>query len=130
MLGLALLVTGGILIATAVLTGGAHVAWVVVVPILYGSSFLFLGGTLLVLVGLLLGATVTVPPEEAPSDRAPQATGSDGEGSGGVLLLGPVPIFFGRWGNRARVHYWRWVLLGVLAFLAFVVGAILVGRGV
>jgi uncharacterized membrane protein len=84
-----LLATGVAAVVGALLTGGAGAAIVVVVPVVFGSSLLFLAGVLLLIAGLftLLFAFGGVEPAAVTS--GPRT------GSGGLLLVGPVPIFWG-----------------------------------
>ncbi len=94
------------LVALALVQGGASVAIVLVVPVLYGRSLEFVAGALLFVAGLFtlplaFGAVVSV--EDGPSvGDEPTASG----GSGGVVLIGPVPIVWGSWkdvSTRTRV---------------------------
>ena len=101
------LVAAGLgLVALALAQDGASVAIVLVVPVLYGRSLEFVAGALLFIAGLFtlplaFGTVVSV--EDGPSvDDEP--TGS--AGSGGVVLIGPVPIVWGSWkdvSTRTRV---------------------------
>lgn len=108
LLGLAVLAAGLALVAEAFLTGGAHLALLLVIPVVYGSSVLLAAGSLLLFVGifLTLGGLVTgegASPEEGPPRPSPQgAPGRKGTSSayGGFLLVGPVPIVFG---NREKM---------------------------
>ena len=117
---LAAIVVGAALIVDAVAEGRALVYLVVVIPVIAGSSDVFLLGVVLLAAGLfslpwsLAGSLAPVAPP------APEKVGSNaGTASGGVILIGPVPIFFGSWRNvRSRT---RWILAlvgaGLLALL-------------
>ena len=136
---LAVLLAGIALIVAAVLQGAARASIVVIFPVLTGSSFGFLLGTLLVfagVLGLFLGAA-----EDGSASADPRA-GDPGGGAGGVVLIGPFPIFFGSWsgpGRRprsncapgsARRSRAAWVAVGiVLTVLLVVLAAWFVLRG-
>jgi uncharacterized membrane protein len=103
-------------VAASLALGVAHLALVVIVPVIYGASWLFGLGILLLVLGffcLPLGWG-----GEAPSSVP---AGSPTRGVGGVILVGPVPIFFGSWKNVSR--RWR-VAMAVLG--ACVLGTVLV----
>jgi len=123
-----LLGAGVALIADAVIAGGATVAIVVIVPVLSGSSAEFLLGVV-----LLVGAFFSLPfvlaterpeassmPTSAPTPESAPPGGSTG---GGLVLVGPVPIFFGSWRNvSARTRLWV-ALVGAVVLALFLVGA-------
>ena len=102
MIGLGVAVT-----VLAVARGDAHVAWVLIVPVIYGASPLLLLGTVLWFLGLgvwIAGATIS---------------GADGSSAGparGVVLIGPVPIVFGDWGRHRRWVYGAALVAGVVVF--------------
>ena len=106
------LVFGLVLIADALRRGSAQASIVLIVPVLTGSSLEFLVGTLLTFVGLLAvfltssGLELTEDPD-SPIGAAPR--------SGGVVLIGPVPIFFGEWRQIGRHGFWRWAAAGSIA---------------
>ncbi len=96
-----LLAAGVVLVVDAVVRGAASVALVAIIPVISGSSVEFLGGVVLLLVGFLsvplalfsfehdLGSGTSIDPRargETPTAEI-----------GGVLLVGPFPIFFGSW---------------------------------
>jgi uncharacterized membrane protein len=95
---LALLLAGGVLIGDAVVRGEASVAIVVVVPVAFGSSAEFLLGVVLLLVGF-----VTLPLAFMDSEWSVASGGPGGRTEvptaevGGLILIGPVPVFFGGW---------------------------------
>lgn len=105
-----LLVAGAGLVTVAVLAGGASVSLLLIVPVVTGRSAEFLLGVVLLLAGLFLlpwlwaGEVEEAPPLESEAVRGP--AGNSSVGGGGVVLIGPVPIFFGGWRHlprRARV---------------------------
>ena len=103
---LGLIVAGGVLVGLSVLAGGASLAIVVIVPVVYGRSLEFLAGVLLLLAGLF---TLPLAGQDT-EDVGPAETERDGAGEsthvGGLVLVGPVPILFGRWtgvSTRARL---------------------------
>lgn len=110
-----LLFAGVGLVAYAVVTGSASVALWALVPVVHGRSAPFVVGVVLLLLGFFalplgsfLGSEDGPPPEEKPTAGSGSAQG------GGVVLIGPVPIFFGAW--RAAPGWIRWAI-------ALVVGA-------
>lgn len=121
----ALFVAGGALIALAVVSGGATFGLLVIFPFVVGRSLDLAGGILLVAVGFftLPLAVGDEADAEAADASLPRPTPSGG--SGGILIVGPVPILFGRWKQispRARLFLW----IGVAAaFVLVVVGALL-----
>ncbi|MGI0071719.1 MAG: hypothetical protein ACRECT_06600 [Thermoplasmata archaeon] len=104
-----LLAAGAAFVVLSVIEGHAGLAIVVVLPVVYGGSLEFGLGVLLLVAGLLtlpfVSSTRFVVEDESGSETAVSG------GSGGVVLLGPVPIFLGGWrGVPART---RWILAGV-----------------
>jgi len=106
LLPIVLTIAGAACIADAVVRGAAGVALVVVFPIVYGSDAEFLLG-----VGLLIGGLLTLPialpaPSPAAGVGSPSAVGALGEVPttevGGVVLIGPFPIFVGGWRTVSR----------------------------
>ncbi len=129
---LLLLVAGVLLVADAVRRGAATLSLVVIVPVVSGSSSEFVLGVVALIAGIFLlpwlawreqGAPDPGPgpadPGESPN---PGATG----GTGGLILVGPVPIFFGSWrrGSR-RTRLWL-ALVGGVAFALLVVALVAV----
>jgi uncharacterized membrane protein len=111
------LVSGAVALAGAVATGGARLYLVLIIPVLTGTSALFGVSVILLVVGFFLLPFTFLggEPSEGPQIRSPPALPSPPEGgSGGMILIGPVPIFFGAWRRNPPIAY-RWaVLLGVV----------------
>ncbi|MCI4324707.1 MAG: DUF131 domain-containing protein [Thermoplasmata archaeon] len=106
-MGPALLLLGVALVGAAVATGAAQLALVVVLPVFVGgASALFLGGVVAIFVGLLL-LPLAFGMEFAlePVGSSP-ASDSARPKSGGVILVGPIPFFFGSWKSPSRVSWW------------------------
>ncbi len=125
-----LLVGGVVTVADAVLRGGASVSLVVVVPVVTGRSVEFLAGMGLLILGFLSVAALAVDPAE-PSDPDlddPLPPAAVAEGGGGVVLLGPVPIFFGGWRAVSRRTRWWVALAAAVATAALVAFALLAFR--
>lgn len=104
-----LLLAGVGLVAYAVVTGSASVALWAIVPVVHGSSAPFLVGVVLLLLGFFalplgsfLGSEDGPSADEAPTPGAGSARGA------GVVLVGPVPIFFGAW--RSAPDWIRWAI--------------------
>jgi uncharacterized membrane protein len=119
--GPALLVLGVALLGAAVVTGSANLVLVVFVPVLTGgASLLFLGGVASVFLGVLLVPFAfgyeLVDSTEAEAVGSP----SPGASAGGVILLGPVPIFLGSWRQPSRRTYWFAVVAGAVLLVVAV----------
>jgi uncharacterized membrane protein len=104
---LALLAGGAAAIGVAVATGGAQVALLLFVPVLVGSSALFALGIGLLVVGFfVLPFALMVTRDAAPGPESPpgleSAPGVPAGGSGGFVLIGPVPIVWGSWAHISR----------------------------
>lgn len=117
-LGLASLLAGGLLLAYAAMQGSVRVGLFLIVPFVYGTGLAPFLGMLLVMAGLLMLAASTFTRALPP----PGAEWAEGERrvesrSGGVVLLGPIPIV---WGSDRRILPWMvgaGVVLLVLALL-------------
>jgi uncharacterized membrane protein len=98
-----LLLGGVAIVVYAVLDGAASVALLVVVPLVYGGSGAFLIGAVLLFLGILTLPLAFAPVEPAPVPRERPVPGGDPSSAGtpaavsGLVLIGPVPIFFGGW---------------------------------
>ncbi len=117
-----LLGAGAVLVAVAALQGGTELAIVVVVPVVYGRSLEFVAGVLLLVAGLFT-LPLAFEPGEEPEPPAPGTArpGTPG-GSGGLVLIGPVPIFFGSWkGVSTRTRVIAAILGGVVLVVAILV---------
>lgn len=101
LLPIGLLLAGAALVGYAVVQGGATVSLLLIVPVVTGRSVEFLAGVVLLLLGFVLlpllwpGEFATREEPSAVSPAAP-SEGTSVAG-GGLLLIGPVPIFFGGW---------------------------------
>jgi len=121
-LPLILLAAGAALIVDAVLRGSAHAALIFIVPVLTGGSSEFLVGVLLLFLGLLAFPAVSLSASMWSASEEPAAGGpTSSGGTGGVVLIGPVPIFFGEWGEMRRRTYWWWVAVASVLFAALLV---------
>lgn len=120
---------GLVLVALAALEGGAHLALLVIVPVVYGSSLLFGLGVLLVAVGLVLlflsAATGPASEIRPGGTTPPQNHPSSSTSVGGVVLLGPFPVIFGS--NPKWTPYL--IVLAVVIIVAFIVAALLWAGG-
>lgn len=124
-----LLVVGAALVVDAVVRGAASVALIAIIPVVSGSSAEFLAGVVLLLVGFLSLPLAFRPPAE-PGGAAllldPRARGeAPTEEVGGLLLVGPVPIFFGGWKNvsvRTRVAV---AVIGAALLVALLLAVVL-----
>ena len=115
-LGPLLLGVGALLLGDAVATGAARLYLFLIFPVLTGTSAVFAVSVFLIVVGFFLlpfaflgsGSDEGATPESSRS-----STASERSESGGVILLGPVPIYFGAWRRNPPIAYWWMVLLGV-----------------
>ena len=126
-LGPAFLLIGAVLLVDALVTGAARLYLLLILPVVTGSSPLFGASMALLVAGFLLLPLMFAGPDEEEPHPAPTPTGSspptDGSGSsGGLVLIGPVPIFFGAWRRNPPISY-RWAILlgGLLAVVAVLV---------
>ena len=117
-----LLALGASLIVDSVLRGHANAAIVIVFPVLSGTSPEFLVGALLLFVGLLTAPLLAIGALVEPASAdGPDSTSEPARACGGVILIGPVPIFFGGWRRATRRTYWWWVAAATLFFLVVLV---------
>lgn len=123
-LGPILLGAGGVLLGESVATGGARLYLLLIVPVFTGTTALFAVSVALLVAGFLLLPLLFVGEEFSdtatePVDISP-VVGGPPEEAGGLILVGPIPIFFGAWRRTPPIAY-RWaVVLGVvLAAAAF-----------
>jgi len=124
----AALVAGVALIALSVAEGGASVGLVVVVPVVSGSSLLFLVGVLLLIVGFfaLPFALAARWEEEPPLPSPPSPARAEREGGvGGFVLIGPFPVVFGTWKGVSRRTRWLLALGGAVLFTVAFVAVVL-----
>jgi uncharacterized membrane protein len=89
------------------------VALVVVIPVVYGHSPVLASGIGLVVLGLVVAmlAASTWTEERDPAGVA-KGDGSGGYRTGGVLLIGPVPIVWGAGASLSRRARWALAALG------------------
>jgi len=134
-LPIVLLGAGVALLVYSVRSGGASFSLVVIFPVVTGGSFSLLGGVAVLFAGLLLFPLVLFPPGEVasedsrrlPSDRPPTSTDSTAsESSGGVVLIGPIPIFFGAWSRVSRRTRFAVALVGAALLALVLVGFVFV----
>ena len=121
--GRALTLLGIALIVASIVVGDTHVYLVVIIPVLTGTSVGFLAGIGCFLLGLIVWALSDV--ELEVDEALPREPGRPGSASrsvsgGGLVLIGPVPIFFG--GARRLEGRYFWLAVAVGAVL--VVGAL------
>ena len=115
------------ILTLALLEGGAQGAFILFVPVLYGTSTLFAVGVgFLLLTFVLLFLTLSFGALRGPvGGRAPAAgSPSPPPEVGGFLLVGPVPIVFG-----SRKDLWPYLVpLAVATLLAVILTAIWFSR--
>ncbi len=127
LIGPGCLVAGIAVLAYALRTGAARVSLIIVIPVLTGSSGVFLLATGLLIVGILLLPLTVVgggpEPEDEPLPGTGLPAGPSTSSSGGFVLFGPIPVFFGSWRKTPPISY-RWavvvgVVLSLVALLVF-----------
>jgi len=122
-LALASLLVGLGLIGYAIQSGSASLALFVIFPVISGSSLPFVLGVVLTvvgIVGLMLSLSVDAEfvldePSEEPDPNAPK-TPARSSAAGGVVLLGPIPIFFGAAKPAGRKYYLLALFVAVVLF--------------
>lgn len=122
-LAVAAFLAGIVLVVLAVIDGRATVSLVVIVPVVTGASGEFLLGVVLIVVGMF--ALPWALAEEREEDRplpTPEAQPGSSPASGGLVLVGPVPIFFGSWRGVSRRTRWIVALVGTVVLALFVIG--------
>lgn len=125
-IGPALLALGVGLVVAALATGEAHFALVLIVPVIYGgSSALLIAGVVSTLLGIFaLGLGVAEPMEVRSPKPLRTELGAPPSGAGGLVLVGPFPIFFGNWKNVSRATKYLAALAGAIALAALVLAAL------
>jgi uncharacterized membrane protein len=123
-LGPVCLVAGGALLGEELATGSARLYLLVVVPVITGTTPLFLLALVFLVSGFLFLPLLFAGEASAELPRTSTATSNPNPGptrsnSGGLILVGPIPIFFGAWRRNPPISY-RWALLVgvVLALVA------------
>jgi uncharacterized protein (TIGR00304 family) len=121
---LLLVVIGIGLVVRAVLDGGATAYLLVIFPVVAGTSGLFLLGVILIVVGMVLTPFTLLDSAPRAQETPSLASSPPAATTGGVILIGPVPILFGAWRNISSRRRWGLAILGA-AVLAVVILAIL-----
>jgi uncharacterized protein (TIGR00304 family) len=126
-------VAGALLVADAVLHGRASLTLVVIVPVFSGGSPEFLLGVALLVVGFfLLPLALWEPSEGEPLPSEPEGPRetfpSTGAAGGGIVLIGPVPIFFGGWKNVSRRVRLLAAVVGAALLVLLVAGLLWAAR--
>jgi uncharacterized membrane protein len=116
------------LLVFSVATGGASVILLLVVPVFTGNSLAFFVGVLLVFLGFLFLPLLWMAdePEAGSPPRAPQpepaevaSRSAERDGFGAVVVVGPIPVFFGSWKPGSRRAYLIAALAGAVLFALF-----------
>lgn len=122
-----LLLSGAGLVGGAVASGSARVALFLVVPVVTGGSLLFLVGVLLLVLGFL-SVPLAYAAEPRPEPTLPPEAAAPTPGrSGGVVLIGPFPFFFGSFRSAPRWVRWTAALAGAAFVVLFVVAVLSLG---
>ncbi|HTW39889.1 MAG TPA: DUF131 domain-containing protein [Thermoplasmata archaeon] len=114
-----LLTAAGVgLIALAVVQRTTQFALVVFVPVFLSNSWELPVGSLC-LFGGIFAALVALAPEEPPGLE--EGRSEVGRSGGGVVVIGPVPIFFGNLTRVSRRTRWAVTIGSVALFVALLV---------
>jgi len=110
------ILAGVALLGYAVATAQAHLYLLLIVPVVTGSSGAFFAGVLLVFLGIAIGATIAEPFEAVAGTPPSSPSGVEGgrsppSRSGGLILIGPVPIALGT--ARPQTRRGRYLLVAV-----------------
>lgn len=119
-----LFVVGGALVTVAVLAGRATASLVVILPVLSGSSVEFLLGVACLIAGFLalpFAGIGAIDPSPPPADEATEDPMSTEPEFGGIILIGPLPVFFGAWRDVPTRTRYAAMVAGALLLLALVV---------
>lgn len=107
-----------------VLMGRATFYLVLIFPVVAGTSALLLIGAFLIVVGVFL-LPLTLGgfelEEEPPAPMGPSSSGSPSAGTsaGGLILLGPVPLFLGSWRSAPSWAYGLAAAVGSVLLVLF-----------
>lgn len=125
---IAVFVSGIACVAAAVAGGEADVSLFLIFPVFSGSSWLFILGTLLIVLSFFIGfAMIAVGGTEAdrsqPGSVEPRspATTQRKTTYGGVVLIGPIPILFASSKNMAILMLIMALALAIVFLAAFFV---------
>jgi uncharacterized protein (TIGR00304 family) len=120
---------GAAVVGIAVASGAARVALVVFVPVIYGSSLLLGVGIALLIAGFLaLPFAFAAPPDASSVAGEEPLLPASAVRSGGLVLIGPVPIVWGSWSRMpARTRAILAALGAAVLAIAVVVWVIAVG---
>jgi len=127
---LGVLALGVGLIVASLLAGGSRLYLVLlIIPVLSGNSVPFLAGVLLTFLGFF-GFLASFAGEATGAGLDEDGTTEHVEGgarsaAGGVLLIGPIPIFFGAAKPAQRRYYLLALLAAVVLFAGVLVLAFL-----
>lgn len=126
MLPISIFLAGICAIVASVAAGQAEVSLFIIFPVFTGSSWLFVLGTLLVILSFIIGflllalgtAEIAAGHVELPVRENLRTQPKQQEtGYGGVIFIGPVPIAFG----SSRTMALAMLLIGIAAFLVLLV---------
>lgn len=94
---------------------------VVIFPVPTGTSDLFLLGVVLIIVGLFVMPFTLFASEPREGGAVPPLNPPSSVTTGGVILIGPVPILFGAWKNISSRQRWALAILGTALLVAVLV---------
>lgn len=123
-LSAALFAAAAAFLVQGVVSGGLHVAFIFVIPLVYGSGFQGLAAAALIVTAFVILA-LSGPVQPLGGYRGAEGgeggvAGTGRRSFGGVIFIGPVPIVFG---SGRKVTAWMVVagiVLSVLLILAFI----------
>jgi uncharacterized protein (TIGR00304 family) len=113
-----LLAAGVALIVVAVLQRTTQFAIVVFVPVFFTTSWELPVGVFLVIAGAFATLVAVAP---AGSEGLAGAAPAEDRSTGGLVLIGPIPIFFGSMTRLSRRARWTVTVLCVAVFVALLI---------
>ncbi len=120
-LALVCLLAGLALGAYGIATGDVRVGFFLIVPFVIGTGFIALAAMGLLFAAVVLwviGAQRGPSFEDAQEPRVPEPGGESRTKTGGVVLIGPIPIV---WGSDRRILAWMIAAGVVLLALALLI---------
>lgn len=106
----------------ALATGGAHAGFFLVFPFVTGGSGWLVAGALLGFAGI--ASIGLLLPDADIADRPPLGETPARSASGGLVVIGPVPIFWGGWRSPPGWAYWSAAAVGGALLAAFFVALV------
>ena len=128
-----LLLAGITLVIASSVQGSARLFLFLIFPVFAGNSLPFLMGVVLLVIGVF-SMPLTLGWQSVSKENSSSPPGEDGPPDpknskaswGGIILLGPIPLFVGAWKGHPPISYWVAAALGAL-LLVLVAGLLVFG---